>query len=588
MAWEKLGSTKLALPTASIDDDFSGTDNFTAVPSSGQPSGWGVTSGAMNWTTFKGSTVQGEYIALPSTFSGNFVVRFKLTPTTVAYAGTEEYLWVGLTNSNSCNSATSQNQAGFYFHNYSSSDSKYQVTYGTNTGLFGGAVATSINFSSTAYWIEIMKNGDSVKLTLYSDEYVTPVTGGTATSTAGGATDSYTHFILTGMYHGSLTGNGSNLGTIDDLEIYDGISIGDTISVDCGTDANADFTADLSSSSGWTPNGTGMAVDTGNEEIDYTNLVIRTDTNQKISYDLGSGNVSNDKWVLRYTLTPSDFSADSAVFGFISDTINPNLENNTDSIGTAINSNGGNTFFTGSYSNGDKLNYTNLNASSGGTALTNGTSYYVEIKRTSATTVVFTIRTGSHSGTTYGSYSGATLSTVVGLQYIVFGNANWGDGSATGSGTIKDIKFYNGITEVTSGKKHLQIQIQTFTSGAQTIPGIRFNNDSGSSYTTRDSNNGGTDATETGTTIRLSQDSHGGTVGHFFVNAHVINELSREKSITAHSIRSNATGSGTAPAAYEIVSKWTNTSSTISTVDVINEGTGDFAEGSEVTVYGTD
>jgi len=210
-------ATVTTSPTVTVDDDFS-SDNFTNV---GSQSGWGVSSNSMAWTTARGSTVQGEYRALPSTFSGNFVVRFKLTPTTVAYTnGTEEYLWVGLTNSASCNSATSQNQAGVYFHNYSTSDSKYQVTYKTNGGLFGGAVATSINFSSTAYWVEIIKDGDSVKLTLYSDEYSTPVSGGTATSTAGGATDSYTHFVLTGMYHGSSTGSGSSLGTIDDLKIY--------------------------------------------------------------------------------------------------------------------------------------------------------------------------------------------------------------------------------------------------------------------------------------------------------------------------------------------------------------------------------
>ena len=89
----KLGTTDA---TTSIDDDFS-SDNFTNV---GSQSGWGVSSNSMAWTTYRNSTVQGEYIALPSTFSGNFVVRFKLTPTTVAYAGTEEYLWVGLTNSN--------------------------------------------------------------------------------------------------------------------------------------------------------------------------------------------------------------------------------------------------------------------------------------------------------------------------------------------------------------------------------------------------------------------------------------------------------------------------------------------------------
>ena len=227
MAWAKLGSTKLGLGTASIDDNFS-SDNFTNV---GGQSGWGVSGGVMEWTTSRGSTVQGEYIALPSTFSGNFTLRFKLTPTTVAYAGTEEYLWMGLTNSNSCNSSTNQNQAGLYFHNYSTSDSKYQVTYKTNGGLFSGPVATSINFSSTAYWVEIVKDGDSVKLTLYSDEYVTAVSGGTATSTAGGATDSYTHFVVTGMYHGSSSGGGSSLGTIDDLKIYDGIAAADSIEV---------------------------------------------------------------------------------------------------------------------------------------------------------------------------------------------------------------------------------------------------------------------------------------------------------------------------------------------------------------------
>jgi hypothetical protein len=210
-----------AIPVApSIDDDFS-SDNFTNV---GSQSGWGVSSGAMNWTTARGSTVQGEYIALPSTFSGDFVVRFKLTPTTVSHVGDpEEYLWMGLTNSASCNSATSQNQAGMYFHNYSTGDSKYQVTYKTNGGLFGGASATSTNFSSTVYYIEISKSSDTVTLKLFSDSgYSTLVSS--ATSTAGGATDSYTHFVLTGMYHGSSSGGGSSLGTIDDLKIYKDIS----------------------------------------------------------------------------------------------------------------------------------------------------------------------------------------------------------------------------------------------------------------------------------------------------------------------------------------------------------------------------
>ena len=165
------------------------------------------------------------------------------------------------------------------------------------------------------------------------------------------------------------------------------------------------------------------------------------------------GSVSDSSWVLQYTLTPSAFNADGAVFGFISDTINPNLENTTDSIGTAINSNGGNTWFTGSYADGSKLNYNNqINHNLGIPNLTNGVDYFVTIKRTSSTTIEFEIREGSHANSTVlASWSGSVASTVTGLQYLVFGNANWGNGSATFSGTIDDISFHDGVTTAVSG-----------------------------------------------------------------------------------------------------------------------------------------
>ena len=168
----------------------------------------------------------------------------------------------------------------------------------------------------------------------------------------------------------------------------------------------------------------------------------------------------------------------------------------------------------------------------------------------------------------------------------------------TGNGG-NNVRF--GVVTVTGGaadtitvdsltaKKHLMVQVKTFTTGGNTKPAMRFNNDSGSNYATRDSQDGGTDATETSVAeIRLSQDGHGGTVGVFAFTINVINDASNEKIVTADTIRSNATGAGTAPARYEIASKWANTSNAITRVDIINEGTGSFDAGSEVTVYGTD
>ena len=50
----------------------------------------------------------------------------------------------------------------------------------------------------------------------------------------------------------------------------------------------------------------------------------------------------------------------------------------------------------------------------------------------------------------------------------------------------------------------------------------------------------------------------------------------------------NTTGAGNAPNRTEWVGKWANTSNAITRVDVTNTGSGSYAEGSEVTVYGTD
>ena len=132
-------------------------------------------------------------------------------------------------------------------------------------------------------------------------------------------------------------------------------------------------------------------------------------------------------------------------------------------------------------------------------------------------------------------------------------------------------------------KKHLMVQAKLIASG-NIEAAVRFNNDSGNNYSTRYSVNG----SESTGTSKNSIDTNLTAGGNEFVTYNVINEATKEKLVISELIDSNTSGAGTAPQRVEVVGKWANTSNAITRVDLVNVSTGDFAEGSEVTVYGTD
>ena len=72
-----------------------------------------------------------------------------------------------------------------------------------------------------------------------------------------------------------------------------------------------------------------------------------------------------------------------------------------------------------------------------------------------------------------------------------------------------------------------------------------------------------------------------------FATVHILNEASKEKLFISSGLES-ASGASNAPERKELVGKWANTSNAITVIKANNGGTGSFAEGSEVTVYGTD
>jgi hypothetical protein len=71
------------------------------------------------------------------------------------------------------------------------------------------------------------------------------------------------------------------------------------------------------------------------------------------------------------------------------------------------------------------------------------------MRRTSATAYDISIKTGSHSGTEVVSLSGTVTSNVDNLRYIVVQNFV-SNGSATATGYIDNMKFYNNITDADS------------------------------------------------------------------------------------------------------------------------------------------
>ena len=114
----------------------------------------------------------------------------------------------------------------------------------------------------------------------------------------------------------------------------------------------------------------------------------------------------------------------------------------------------------------------------------------------------------------------------------------------------------------------------------------RFNSDTGNNYNNRYNSNGGSDATS-GANDRLFTNGSGSSPQEFSV-FYVANKSDQGKLLVGHNVNNATAGAGTAPQRREYASKWVNTSSAISSLNVFNSDTGDFASGSEVVVLGYD
>lgn len=115
----------------------------------------------------------------------------------------------------------------------------------------------------------------------------------------------------------------------------------------------------------------------------------------------------------------------------------------------------------------------------------------------------------------------------------------------------------------------------------------RLNNDSGSNYASRFSDNGGTDSAFT-TQSYLYSDWNPTVARDIFMIGYIINIATEEKLLITQTVKEQTSGAGTAPFRQEHVGKWSNTSDAMTELRMHNIESGDFATDSNLSIIGTD
>ena len=155
---------------------------------------------------------------------------------------------------------------------------------------------------------------------------------------------------------------------------------------------------------------------------------------------------------------------------------------------------------------------------------------------------------------------------------------------------LASVELSSGDVRLSSGtftaKKYLWFQyyIKGASSSRQKI---QFNGSSASDYAFRYSGNGGADSATSGTAYPDINASYAYANTNKYGNMFVINNATKEKLLTGHSMETTA-GSPTAPNRIELAGKWANTSAQITQIDIwADGGSTAYGAGSIIKVWGS-
>lgn len=279
------------------------------------------------------------------------------------------------------------------------------------------------------------------------------------------------------------------------------------------------FEDDFTTDKGWTSSNTTY--------LDYDSANQRLKTawygtgNIQMTYDLGAGNVSDTAWILRMkiNLSASGGADNEGFIGVSSADYTVPRTTAQDFIGLCFlhdyfgrSQNG---FYNASVDNA-VIPPTNNNQLQYDTA--DNTDYWLELKRTSATSFTYTLYSDSAFSNVLGTKTVTIASTISSLRYIKFANYN---GAATNlpNAYVDDIKFYNGVSSLTSKPTNVQSGSRFEETDTRKIyyggtPSVTFEHDYSNS----------TGWTEVGTTTNIAggvwtSDSAGNNADHGFYKA---------------------------------------------------------------------
>jgi len=157
--------------------------------------------------------------------------------------------------------------------------------------------------------------------------------------------------------------------------------------------------------------------------------------------------------------------------------------------------------------------------------------------------------------------------------------------------------FWEQLADVTGGassnissgtitaKKYLWVQFWYDRAATFNVSG-QFNNDTASNYSSRFSDNGGADGTQTSASSFIV-DAGGASGKPNFHNMFIINNSANEKLLIHNNMQANSAGATNAPTRREGVSKWANTSAQITEID-FNTSASSFVSGARLKVWGSD
>lgn len=161
---------------------------------------------------------------------------------------------------------------------------------------------------------------------------------------------------------------------------------------------------------------------------------------------------------------------------------------------------------------------------------------------------------------------------IIGSEVVVLG---W-DESDTHSTNfweeLASVDISTGTTSTTgtfTAKKYLWVQV--YMNSSSIAYDYTFNSDTGSNYAYRKSTNGGSDGTTASDSVFLS--NHGFDSNPHYDNFFIVNNSANEKLVIGNRMSQGTAGAGSAPNRQEIVGKWANTSSQITSIQMDNAGT---------------